>query len=141
MCATVCRRTTGCGRTSTRGVGRAASTSPSSNKLKYTVLAALGGGVVWPMALFISLSSSLALAIVGLRGAERWLYSARAIATLSWLPVGACWLLVVAGCWLLLLLVVVAVAVVGCWLLLLLFLLWWLWWWLWCSLSTDRQFP
>ena len=31
----------------------------------------LGGGVVWPVALFISLSSPLALAIVGLRGAVR----------------------------------------------------------------------
>ena len=38
-----------------RGVGRGASTSPSSNKLKHTVLAALGRGVFW--ALFISPSS------------------------------------------------------------------------------------
>ena len=70
MCATECRSTPGCGRTSTRGVGRAASTSPSSSILKYSVLAALGGGVIWPVALFISLSSPLALAIIGLRGAE-----------------------------------------------------------------------
>ena len=47
MCTTVCRRNPSCGRTSTRSVGRAASTAPSSNKLMYTVLAALGGGVVW----------------------------------------------------------------------------------------------
>ena len=40
------------------GVGRAASTSPSSSNLKCTVLAALGEGVFWPMALFISSLSS-----------------------------------------------------------------------------------
>ena len=86
-CAAACRCATGNGRTSTRGAGRAASTSPSSSKLKYTVLAALGRGVFWPMALFISsLSSPLALAIVGLRGAVWCVNSARAIATLrrSW---------------------------------------------------------
>ena len=45
-----------------------------------------GEGVVWPVALWISLSSSLALAFVGLRRAEWWLYSARSMATLrrSW---------------------------------------------------------
>ena len=81
MCAAVCRRTPSCGRTSTRGVGRAASTSPSSNKLNCTVLAALGRRSHLPVALCISLSSPLALAIVGLLGAEWWVISARAIAT------------------------------------------------------------
>ena len=37
MSAAVCRRTPGCGRTSTRGVGRAASTSPSPSNLQYSV--------------------------------------------------------------------------------------------------------
>ena len=34
------------------------------------------------MALFISLSSTVALAIIGLLGADWWLFSARAMATL-----------------------------------------------------------
>ena len=37
-----------------------------------------GGGVIWPVVLFISLSSLLALAIVGLPGAEWCAYAARA---------------------------------------------------------------
>ena len=47
MCATVCRRTPSCGRTSTRGVGRAASTSPSSSSVKNSVLAALESSGPW----------------------------------------------------------------------------------------------
>ena len=35
-CSAECRRTPGCGRTLTRGVGRAASTSPSSSKVHRT---------------------------------------------------------------------------------------------------------
>ena len=57
-------RTRSCGLTSWSRSGRAASTPPSSSKLKYTVLAALGGGVFWPKALFISLSSPLLLAFI-----------------------------------------------------------------------------
>ena len=51
MCTAVCRRSPCCGRTLTRSAGQAASTSPSSNKLKYTVLGALEGRVIWPVAL------------------------------------------------------------------------------------------
>ena len=80
ICSAVCRWTPNCGRTSTRGVGRAASTSPSSNKSKCTVLAALGRGVFWPVAVFISLSSPPALAILSPRGAEWCDISARAMA-------------------------------------------------------------
>ena len=61
-----------CGRTSAREGGRtsAAGTS-SSSSLKYTVPAAAGGGVVRPVASFISISSTLALAGLCPRGARR----------------------------------------------------------------------
>ena len=70
MCAPVCRRTPGSGRTSTRGVGRTKSTSRHRPTCSTPCLAPVwGGGVIWLMAKFISLSSPLALAIVGLRRA------------------------------------------------------------------------
>ena len=74
------RRTPGSGRTSTRSVGRAASTSPSSSSVKYCVLAASGGGVFWPMALLISRSSLLLLALFCPLGAAWCCVSARSMA-------------------------------------------------------------
>ena len=82
MCTAVCRCTPGNGRTSTEGVGRVASTSPSSNKLKYCVLAALGeeeSSGSWR--LFNSLPSSLALAVLPC-GRYGCVASAKAMATL-----------------------------------------------------------